>query len=204
MARRGIRVFVTFALAALMVLSSASMALAPHVARLEVDPGTAEPGDEVTIFGPDGYGPDSEVEIYWNDVDGELLGTFEPDEGFYAPFGPVEITIPEDAENGQHQIVANQELNEDERYIRGLPAYAQIQVVGGAEPSAEDAGEAPEPADDPGVERVSTLSESEPPGVGLLVLVGAGTLVLALAVAAAVAKGTRRGTPERATQPTER
>jgi hypothetical protein len=181
---------VTLGSMALLLLGSATAAFAPHVARLEIESGTAGPGDEISVFGPDGYGPDSEVVLRWDDPDGEVLATVEPHEGFYAPFGPVTVTIPEDATNGQHLIVATQDLNEDERYIRGLPAYAQIQVVGGAEPAGEDAAQAA-PGGDAGVERVSTLSEAEPPGAGLLVLIGLLTFAVALRVAAVVTRAVR-------------
>lgn len=197
MPRQGLRVSVTFGFTALLLVASATAAFAPHVARVEVEPGTASPGDDVSVFGPDGYGPDSVVELRWDDPDGEVLATVQPDEGFYAPFGPATVTIPEDATSGQHLIVATQDLDEGERYIRGLPAYGQIQVVGGAEAAEDGAAEAGAAAS--GVERVSTLSEAQPPGVGLLVVIGLVTLAIALGVAAVVTRAVRGSSAETAT-----
>lgn len=199
----GLRITVMFALAAIMLVFTATLAFAPHVARVEIEPSTASPGDEISVFGPNGYGQDSEIVIRWNEPDGEVLATVEPGDGFYAPFGPVDITVPEDAESGQNLIVATQDLSEGEGYVRGLPAFAQLNVVDGAEPASDDddGGAAASTGSD--VEQVSTMVESEPPGAGMLALVGVGTLVVALAVAGLAAKALRRGggqpTPEATT-----
>lgn len=192
MARNSLRATIVLGLAAMTLLSSATLAFAPHVARVEVEPGTVSPGDEVSVFGPDGYGETNDVQIRWDDPDGEILATAETGEGWFAPFGPVDVEIPEAAENGQHQLVVTQELDESERHIRGLPAFAQVHVTGGAE-AASDGETAATAADPGGAERVSTLAEAEPPGLGLLVLIGLGTFALAVAVAAAVAKALGRG-----------
>lgn len=191
MAWQSLRATIVLGVAALMVASSATLAFAPHVVRVEIEPGTASPGEEISVFGPVGYGGENPVEVHWNEPDGELLGTFETGEGFYAEFGPEEVTIPEDAESGQNLIVVTQELEDSERHIRGLPAYAPVQVVGGAEPTDEGSGESAASASD--VERTSTLTEADPPGLGLLVGVGVAALAIALAVAALVAKALGRG-----------
>lgn len=190
----GLRVTTMFSIAAVLLVFTASLAFAPHVARVEIEPSTASPGDEISVFGPNGYGPDSDVVLRWNDPDGEVLGTFETDDGFYAPFGPVTVTVPDDAESGQNLIVATQELNDDEGYIRGLPAFAQINIVDGAEPAEDDGAQPAQAGSD--VEQVSTMAESEPPGAGMLALVGLGTLAIALAVAGVAAKALRRGGAE--------
>lgn len=192
MARNSLRATIILSLAAMALFTSATLAFAPHVARVEVEPGTVSPGDEVSVFGPDGYGETNPVEIRWDDPEGEILTTAETGEGWFAPFGPVDVEIPADAESGQHLIVVTQELDESERHIRGLPAFAQVQVTGGAEP-AGDGGTAATSADPGAAERVSTLAEAEPPALGLLVLVGVATLAIALAVAAVVAKALGRG-----------
>lgn len=192
MARNSLRATIILGLAAVTLFSSATLAFAPHVARVEVEPGTVNPGDEVSVFGPDGYGETNPVEIRWDDPEGEVLATAETGEGFFAPFGPVDVEIPDDAESGQHMLVVTQELDEGERHIRGLPAFAQVQVTGGAEPTGDD--ETAASSADPGTaERVSTLAEAEAPGLGLLVLVGVATLAIALAVAAVVTKALGRG-----------
>lgn len=197
MSRNGLRATIVFGLAAMTLVSSATLAFAPHVARVEVEPGTVSAGDEVSVFGPDGYGETNDVEIRWDEPDGEILTTAETGEGWFAPFGPVDVEIPANAESGQHLIVVTQELDESERHIRGLPAFAQVHVTGGAE-ATSDSGTAAT-AGDPDAERVSTLAEAEPPGLGLLVLVGLATLAIGLAVAAAVAKALGRGSGADAT-----
>ena len=197
MAQRSLRAMsVTLGLAALLVVWSAPLAFAPHVVRVEVEPAAASPGDEVSVFGPVGYGAQNPVEIHWNDPEGEVLATVETEGGqFYAEFGPVDVTIPEDAASGRNHLVVTQELADGEGHIRGLPAYGPVQVTGGGAPAEEEpatSGQAP------GVERVEALSEAQPPSEGLLVLIGLGTLVVALAVAAVGAKALRRNGPKRA------
>lgn len=183
---------VTFGLAALMVVSLTPMAFAPHVVRVEVEPGAGSPGDEISVYGPVGYGAENPVEIHWNEPDGEVLATVETEGGgFYTQWGPVDIAIPEDATSGQNHFVATQELAEGEGHIRGLPAYAAVQVIDGAEAGEAEGSDGT--AVDPGVERTGTLEAAEPPGAPLLVLIGVGTLAIALAVAGLVARAVRGG-----------
>lgn len=51
-------------------------AYAPHVAQMQVTPGTAKPGETVTGFGPRGYGATNPVHVHWDTVDGPVLGEF--------------------------------------------------------------------------------------------------------------------------------
>lgn len=196
MGQRSLRAtFVTLGLTALLVVWVAPLAFAPHVVRVEVEPATASPGDDVSVFGPVGYGAQNPVEIHWNEPDGEVLATVETEGGqFYAEFGPVDVTIPEDAASGRNHLVVTQELAEGEGHIRGLPAYGPVQVTDGAAPAEEEPAASGQAS---GVERVDSLSEAEPTNPGLLVLIGLGTLVVALAVAAVVAKALRRGGEQR-------
>lgn len=185
------RTLATFVLTAFLVVALAPMAFAPHVARIEIEPGVASPGDEISVFGPVGYGAVNPVEIHWNEPDGELLETVETDGGpFYAAFGPVDVTVPDDAASGENYLVATQELADGEGHIRGLPAYAPVQVTGGGEPADEEPAAA---TADSGVQRTGSLVEAEPPSVALLAVIGVATFAIALAVAALLAKTLRRG-----------
>lgn len=196
MRQRSLRTtIVTLGLTALLVVWLAPLALAPHVVRVELEPAAASPGETVSVFGPVGYGATNPVEIHWNEPDGKVLATVETEGGrFYAEFGPVDVTIPEDAASGRNHLVVTQELADGEGHIRGLPAYGPVQVTDGAAPAEEEPAASAQAS---GVQRVDSLTEAEPPGVGLLVLIGAGTLAIALGVAAVVAKALRRGGGQR-------
>lgn len=157
----------------------ASPAWAPHVAMLRVDPQRVEAGGEVTVWGPRGYAPESTVEIHWGAADGPLLGEFPTDTQFYAAWGPGTVTIPADAEPGQHVLFATQDIGDDEAYIRGVPARAVINV---AEPDV--AGVV---AGAPLTERDPALFVAAPRPEGVVVEEGGMDLGVLIAVAAAVA-----------------
>ncbi|MGH9222760.1 MAG: hypothetical protein ACRD2W_02920 [Acidimicrobiales bacterium] len=109
-------------------------AWAPHVAQLQVTPTSAKAGEEVTVYGPRGYGRTNPVEVRWGPPTGSVLGTFAPNEESYAQFGPGKVTIPADAKPGTYQMWATQLLTPGETYIRGVPSQATVEVVaaGGA------------------------------------------------------------------------
>lgn len=111
------------------VLVPAVPALAPHVAQLNVEPQRVAAGEEVTVWGPRGYGPTNPVEIRLDAPDGPVLATFEPDDQFFAAFPAGPVRIPDTVEPGHHVLFATQELEPNESYIRGIPARAVIQVA---------------------------------------------------------------------------
>ncbi len=115
--------------AAAMLLLVAAPSWAPHVAQLQVTPAQARPGQEVSVYGPRGYGPTNPVEVRWGSPTGPVLGTFQPNTESYAQWGPGTITIPADAKAGTYQLFATQNLTPGETYIRGIPSQASIQVV---------------------------------------------------------------------------
>lgn len=161
------------------VLLPAVPALAPHVAQLNVEPQRVAAGEEVTVWGPRGYGPTNPVEIRLDAPDGPVLATFDPDDQFFAAFAAGPVRIPADVEPGRHVLFATQDLEPNESYIRGLPARAVIQVT--APGAAGTAAGAPVIEADP----VPYAVEQRPAGVTVEES-GAGTGAL-LAVAAGVA-----------------
>ena len=114
--------------AALLVLNAVA-AWATHVAQLQVTPAQARPGQEVSVYGPRGYGPTNPVDVRWGSPTGPVLGTFQPNTEAYAQWGPGTVTIPADATPGTYQLFATQTLTPGETYIRGVPSQAAIQVV---------------------------------------------------------------------------
>ena len=116
------------------LLIGVAPAWAPHVAQLQVTPTQAKAGEEVTVYGPRGYGRTNPVEVRWGSPSGPVLGTFAPNEESYAQFGPGKVTIPADAKPGTYQLWATQLLTPGETYIRGVPSQATIEVVGAAAP----------------------------------------------------------------------
>jgi hypothetical protein len=186
------------AVAGLGLLASALPAYAPHVAQMQVTPSTAKPGEQVTVFGPRGYGATNPVQVRWDAVDGPILGEFRTRETGFAMWGPEQITIPEDAKPGIHHLWVTQKLEPSETIIRGLPVQTVIQIAdpNGAVPVV---GQPTEPQVEP---RPATLVEDKAVSGGTLLLVALGTAGVAmfLAGAAAVLAGRRReaATPEAA------
>src|SRR5215217_2543404 len=84
MSSRAVRWGVRALLVGGFVLASATPSFAPHVAQLQITPAQAKAGQEVTVFGPRGYGRTNPVEIHAGSIDGPLLGSFQPNEEAYA------------------------------------------------------------------------------------------------------------------------
>ncbi|HTJ74841.1 MAG TPA: hypothetical protein VL337_05705 [Acidimicrobiales bacterium] len=167
------------AAAVLLVLVAATPSWAPHVAQLQVTPSQARPGQEVTVYGPRGYGPTNPVEVRWGSPTGPVLGTFQPNTESYAQWGPGQVTIPADAKAGTVELFATQNLTPGETYIRGIPSQASIQIVteGGAAPVVSGPSKpAPSAADQPAV----GLAEEEASSSGHLVLIALGVAGAAL------------------------
>lgn len=129
-------VFAAAAVGTALLFFGVAPAWAPHVAQLQVTPAQAKAGDQVTVYGPRGYGRTNPVEVRWNSPSGPVLGSFAPNEESYAQFGPGQVTIPADAKPGTYQLFATQQLTPAESYIRGVPSRATIQVVGAGGPPA--------------------------------------------------------------------
>jgi hypothetical protein len=166
------------------LLLAATPSWAPHVAQLQVTPNQAKPGQEVSVYGPRGYGPANPVEVRWGSPTGPVLGTFQPNTESYAQFGPGTVTIPADAKPGTYQLFATQNLNPNETYIRGVPSQATVQVVGAAGAAPVLAGPPPVPdSEQPAV----GLLEEEESSTGSLVLLALGVAGAALFVGGAAA-----------------
>jgi hypothetical protein len=166
------------------LLASAAPSYAPHVAQLQVTPAQAKAGQEVTVFGPRGYGRTNPVEIRAGSADGPILGTFQPNEEAYAMWGPGTVRIPENVQPGTYYLFATQTLAANETHIRGVPARGEVTIVGPG--GAPVLGAAPEiPLDE---QPTVGLLEEEAVSTGSVLLValgvaGAGLFVAGLAVA---------------------
>jgi len=168
---------------------------APHVAQLQVTPAQAKAGQEVSVYGPRGYGPTNPVEVRWGSPTGPVLGTFQPNTESYAQWGPGTITIPADAKAGTYQLYATQNLTPGETYIRGIPSQAAIQVVTAAGATPVLGGPPPvAAADQPFV----GLAEEEETSTGSLVVLALGVAGAALFVGGAVAIAVSRRPPRSA------
>ena len=157
--------------ASALVVLAAAPSWAPHVAQLQVTPAQARPGQEVSVYGPRGYGPTNPVEVRWGSPTGPVLGTFQPNTEPYAQWGPGTVTIPADAKAGTHQLFATQNLTPGETYIRGIPSQASIQVIGGGGAAPVLSGPPPAAAED---QPVVGLEEEEETSTGTLVLLALG------------------------------
>ena len=187
MARQITRVAVT-ALAMGIVLVPASAAWAPHVPQLQVTPEQVRPGQEVSVYGTRGFGFTNPVEVRFNATDGPVLGSFQPTNEPYAPFGPGTVRIPENLTPGTYYLWATQVLSPAEKHIRGVPARATITVLGpgGTPVLGAQVGT-------PGDQGVEGFARSEGPSGWSLVLVGLGVAGIALFGAGLVAVlGSRR------------
>lgn len=193
--RTGPRAAAGVALIATVQLLTAAPASAPHVAQLQVTPSSVAPGDQVTVFGPRGYGSANPVEVRFGSVTGPVLATFETTEENFAQFGPGPVTIPADTPPGSHRLVATQQLAADEQHIRGVPSAAIIEVT--SQPAAAPSGT-------PGMSaelRPDTLATEPGTPLGLLFVIGAAVAGLAVAIGLAVAGSARKRS---ATEPTAR
>ena len=81
-------------------------AWAPHVAQLQVTPAQVKAGEQVSVFGPRGYGKTNPVQIRLDSEAGSVLGSFRPDNQRFAQWGPGTITIPADTPAGRHTLIA--------------------------------------------------------------------------------------------------
>ena len=187
------RVVVATLVGGLGLLASAIPAYAPHVAQMQVTPSTARPGQEVTVFGPRGYGATNPVQVRWGAVDGPILGEFPTREGGFAMWGPGQITIPEDAKPGINHLWVTQKLEPTETIIRGVPVRTVIQITdaNGTAPVVGQSLNQVEP-------RPDNLVEDKAVSGGTLLLVGLGVAGVAMFLAgvAAVVAGRRREGPE--------
>lgn len=175
----------------------AAPAFAPHVAQLLADPVRVQPGDEVTVWGPAGFGATNPVEIRLGSPDAPVLGSFPTDGGFYAAFAAGTVTIPTDTEPGFYTLYATQELEPNEAHIRGLPARAVIQVVSGDAAGTSvgapvvEGGDGIFPA---GVRPESLAVEDSGPSLPLLIALAAGVAVAAALAGAGLGRlGAGRG-----------
>ena len=169
--RRLVRTVLAMGGALAVVVLAAAPSWAPHVAQLQVTPAQARPGQEVSVYGPRGYGPTNPVEVRWGSPTGPVLGTFQPNTESYAQWGPGTITIPPDAKAGTYQLFATQNLTPGETYIRGIPSQASIQVVSATGAAPVLSGPPPAPAAD---QPVVGLEEEEETSTGSLVLLALG------------------------------
>ncbi len=157
--------------AAAVLMVAAAPSWAPHVAQLQVTPAQARPGQEVSVYGPRGYGPTNPVEVRWGSPTGPVLATFQPNTESYAQWGPGMVIIPADAKAGIYQLFATQNLTPGETYIRGIPSQASIQVVSATGSAPVLSGTPPLAADD---QPVIGLEDEESTSTGSLVLLALG------------------------------
>ena len=170
------------------VFLGATPGWAPHVAQLQVTPTQVRPGDQVSVFGPRGYGRTNPVQIRWDSETGPVLGSFQPDQQRFAQWGPGTVTIPADASAGRHVLVATQDLPDADAGIRGIPARTVIEVLGPA--SIPILGAPLSPPVDARPDRVEvTENDGVPLGGVLMVGLGvAGVAMFAAGMASAVAR----------------
>ena len=193
MQRRFVRPALVGVLAAAFTLVPATAAWAPHVPQLQVTPTQVQPGQEVTVLGTRGFGFTNPVEVRWNGLDGPVLGSFQPANEPYAPWGPGTVRIPDNLKAGTYYLWATQVLAPTEKHIRGVPARALVQVLGpGGVPAVGADLNVPGDAGTPGYTR-----EGEP-GLWALALVGLGVAGVALLGAGALsAAAAKRGVAQK-------
>ena len=167
-------------------------AWAPHVAQLQVTPGQVRAGDQVSVFGPRGYGRTNPVQIRLDSETGPVLGSFQPDNQRLAQWGPGTVTIPAATSAGRHTLIATQDLPDADAGIRGVPARTVIAVLGPA--SVPVLGAPRSPAVGGRADRIEVTEDGGVPvGPVLLVALGvAGVAMFAAGTASAVVR--RRST----------
>ena len=163
-------------------------AWAPHVAQLQVTPGQVRAGEQVSVFGPRGYGKTNPVQIRLDSETGPVLGSFQPDNQRFAQWGPGTVTIPADTPAGRHTLVATQDLPDADAGIRGIPARTVIEVLGPA--SVPVLGAPLSPAVGARADRIEVTEDGGVPiGPVLLVALGvAGVAMFAAGTASAVVR----------------
>jgi hypothetical protein len=163
-------------------------AWAPHVAQLQVTPAQVRAGEQVSVFGPRGYGKTNPVQIRLDSETGPVLGSFQPDNQRFAQWGPGTVTIPADTSAGRHTLIATQDLPDADAGIRGIPARTIIEVLGPASIPVLGAPLSPAVGD-----RAAAIEVTEDEGVPvvpvLLVALGvAGVAMFAAGTASAVVR----------------
>ncbi len=181
---RLVRVLLVAGGATALLLVTALPSWAPHVAQLQVTPAQAKPGQEVSVYGPRGYGPTNPVEVRWGSPTGPVLGSFQPNTEAYAQWGPGNVTIPADAKAGTYQLYATQTLTPGETYIRGIPSQATIQVVSASGAAPVLSGPPPAAAAD---QPFVGLAEEDDVSTGSLVVLALGVAGAALFIGGGVA-----------------
>jgi hypothetical protein len=184
-----------FLFAAGVTMLAAPPAWAPHVAQLQVTPTQVQPGQQVSVFGPRGYGKTNPVQIRWDSETGPVLGSFQPDQQRFAQWGPGTVTIPADASAGRHVLVATQDLPDADAGIRGIPARTVIEVLGPASIPVVGAPLSPPVGARP--ERVEVTDDEGVP-LGGVVLVGLGVAGVAMFAAGMASASARRRSAETA------
>ncbi len=176
------------------MLASATPSFAPNVAQLQVSPGRAKAGQEVTVFGPRGYGRTNPVEIRAGRIDGPVIGTFQPNEELYAMWGPGTVKLPDNIPAGVYTLYATQTLAASETHIRGIPARGEVTIVSSGGAPVLDGPPDVAFEDQPNV----GLLEEEPVSNGAVLLVALGVAgggLFVAGVGAAVSSRRRQSTP---------
>jgi hypothetical protein len=176
-------------LAGVAALLGQAAAWAPHVAQLQVTPAQVRAGEQVTVFGPRGYGKTNPVHIRLDSETGPVLGSFQPDNQRFAQWGPGTITIPADTTAGRHTLVATQDLPDADAGIRGIPARTVIEVLGPA--SVPVLGAPLSPAVGARADRIEVTEDGGVP-VGPVVLVALGVAGVAMFAAGMASALVRR------------
>jgi hypothetical protein len=175
-------------LAGVVVVLGQPAAWAPHVAQLQVTPAQVKAGEQVSVFGPRGYGKTNPVQIRLDSETGPVLGSFQPDNQRFAQWGPGTVTIPADTPAGRHTLIATQDLPDADAGIRGIPARTIIEVLGPASVPVVGAPLSPAVGDRAGAIEV-TQDKGVPVGPVLLVGLGvAGVAMFAAGTASAVVR----------------
>ena len=178
--------FVGFAIGVgVVALASAAFACVSGPA-MNLNPGQARPGSEVTVTGT-GWRKADPVLIRFNALNGPVLATMTPaSEGFSGT-----VTIPADVKPANYVLIATQTAADGS--LTQMPVRALLTVVGdGGVPTLT----APVAATD--TARPAALAKSESVSTASLVLVGLGVAGIAMFVAgmAALLAGRRREQPE--------
>lgn len=127
-----------------MLIFAACTAASQDLAALEVTPSSGRPGITVQVRGErfSSAADASDVHLRWNDADGRVLATVAPDQaGEFA----TTVSIPADAKEGFHVLVATQRVAGDDGEMEpffGTPARASMSLH---EPEPVDRLSAPGP-----------------------------------------------------------
>lgn len=148
------------------------------VATLNVSPGQARPGQEVTLTGS--FYNSKPVVVRFNALDGPIVGTIQPtpQPGGTSATLNGRVTIPPDAKPGNYTLIASQEADLG-RTTWGIPSRVLVTVVGdgGVPVSAAPAATSTDTA------RPVGLAQGDKVSSGEMVLVGVGVAGVAMFVA---------------------